>query len=65
MRVSKRGSGLAVRLPQALVKRFGLKEGDEVELHIVDDRTLALSKAGEAMLPALPPADDGGEANER
>ena len=61
MRVSKRGSGLAVRLPQALVKELGLKVGDEVELHMVDNRTSVLSKAGDAMLSALLPANDSRE----
>jgi antitoxin component of MazEF toxin-antitoxin module len=55
MRVSKRGNHLAVRLPQSLVRGLGLREGDEVELHVVDARTLAVSKAGDIAPPALLP----------
>jgi len=32
MQVSKWGNSLAVRLPTALVKQLGLKEGDEIEI---------------------------------
>lgn len=32
MQVSKWGNSLAVRLPAALVKKLGLKEGDEIEI---------------------------------
>ena len=32
MQVSKWGNSLAVRLPAALVKKLGLKEGDEIEV---------------------------------
>jgi antitoxin component of MazEF toxin-antitoxin module len=32
MKIGKRGNGLAVRLPQAIVKKLGLKAGDFVEV---------------------------------
>ncbi len=34
MQVAKWGNSLAVRLPAELVKRLGLKEGDEIEFHL-------------------------------
>jgi antitoxin MazE len=33
MQVSKWGNSLAVRLPADLVRRLGLREGDEISLH--------------------------------
>lgn len=33
MRVARWGNSLAVRLPADLVRRLGLQEGDEIELH--------------------------------
>lgn len=38
MQVSKWGNSLAVRLPAALVKKLGLKEGDEIEF-VADAKT--------------------------
>jgi len=32
MQVSKWGNSLAIRLPAAVVKKLGLKEGDEIEI---------------------------------
>jgi antitoxin component of MazEF toxin-antitoxin module len=32
MRVSKRGNGLAVRLPKKLVEQFGIAAGDDVDI---------------------------------
>lgn len=40
MLVSKWDDDLAVRLPQALVDRLGLKEGDELEVVAASDRTI-------------------------
>ena len=34
MQVSKWGNSLAVRLPAALVEALGLKEGDQIEIHV-------------------------------
>jgi antitoxin MazE len=33
MQVAKWGNSLAVRLPAELVRKLGLKEGDDVDLH--------------------------------
>jgi antitoxin MazE len=38
MQVSKRGSSLGIRLPATVVEALGLKEGDEVEIHVAGDR---------------------------
>ena len=35
MQVAKWGNSLAVRLPAAVVQALDLKEGEEVELHVV------------------------------
>ena len=34
MQVSKWGNSLAIRLPAAVVEVLGLKEGDDVEVHV-------------------------------
>lgn len=44
MHVGKWGNSLAVRLPAAVVEVLKLKEGDEVEIHVVDDRELAVAR---------------------
>jgi antitoxin MazE len=38
MQVSKWGNSLALRLPAAVVDALGLKEGDQIEVRIVDKR---------------------------
>jgi antitoxin MazE len=40
MRVASLDGNLAVCLPQAVVDVLGLKEGDDVEIHINGDRSL-------------------------
>lgn len=45
MQVSKWGNSLAVRLPAGLVDALGLKEGDDIELLVLNDRTLAVDRA--------------------
>jgi len=45
MQVAKWGNSLAVRLPQAVVEVLGLKEGDSIEIHVVDRRSFAIEKA--------------------
>lgn len=49
MQVSKWGNSLAVRLPAALVKELGLKEGDEVELRVATDRQLEVTRDAEEL----------------
>ena len=38
MQVSKWGNSLAVRLPSEVVEALNLKEGDQIEIRIVDTR---------------------------
>jgi antitoxin MazE len=44
MQVGKWGNSLAVRLPAALVEALEPEEGDEVEIHVVDARELAVAR---------------------
>ena len=44
MRVSKWGNSLAIRLPQELVQRLGLAEGDDVELAAGDMESFIVYK---------------------
>lgn len=47
MQVSKWGNSLAVRLPSGVVDALQLKEGDEVEIHVLDEREFGVArKAG-------------------
>ncbi len=45
MQVSKWGNSLAVRLPAAVVQALGLKEGDDIQIHVEGARTFAVSKS--------------------
>ena len=44
MQVAKWGNSLAVRLPAAVVEALELKEGDDIEIHIVDEREFGVSR---------------------
>jgi antitoxin MazE len=44
MQVSKWGNSLAIRLPASVVRALGLKEGDEVEVHVVGDRAFGIDR---------------------
>ncbi|MGR9052622.1 MAG: AbrB/MazE/SpoVT family DNA-binding domain-containing protein [Gammaproteobacteria bacterium] len=44
MRVAKWGNSLAVRLPAAVVEALRLKEGDEIAIHLVGERTFEIEK---------------------
>jgi antitoxin MazE len=44
MQVAKWGNSLAIRLPAVVVKALGLKEGDEVEVHVAGTRTFAVAR---------------------
>ena len=44
MQVSKWGNSLAIRLPIAVVKALGLKEGDDIEVKIAEDRLFEVGK---------------------
>lgn len=76
MQVAKWGNSLAVRIPASLAQALNLKEGEEIELHLLDERNLAVARKdtpGELLerlhtLRGRLPADfhfDRQEANER
>ena len=76
MHVAKWGNSLAVRLPRAVVKALGLKEGDEIEITVAgarrfeiarDNRREEALKRLRALRRPLPPGFrfDRDEANER
>jgi antitoxin MazE len=44
MQVAKWGNSLAVRIPAAVVEALELKEGDDIEIRIVDRRELEVSR---------------------
>ncbi len=44
MRVAKWGNSLAIRLPASVVEALELKEGDEVEVHVVGDRAFDIAR---------------------
>lgn len=44
MQVSKWGNSLAVRLPATVVEALGLKEGDQIEIRIAQDRVFELAR---------------------
>ncbi len=44
MQVSKWGNSLGIRLPRAVVKALGLKEGDEIEITIAGARRFEVSR---------------------
>ena len=44
MRVAKWCNSLAVRLPASVVDALGLTEGDELEIHVADEREFAVSR---------------------
>ena len=76
MQVAKWGNSLAVRLPAAVVAALGLKEGDDIELHVAGAREWGVARKPDraALLKGLRglrgrlPADfrfDRDEANAR
>jgi antitoxin MazE len=44
MQVSKWGNSLAVRFPASLVQALDLKEGEEIDLHLVGARAFEIVK---------------------
>jgi antitoxin MazE len=51
MQVAKWGNSLAIRLPAAVVTVLGLKEGDEIEVHVAGEREFSVArKPGRAEL---------------
>lgn len=47
MQVAKWGNSLAVRLPAVVVEALELKEGDDIEVRVLDARELAVSRKPE------------------
>ena len=44
MQVAKWGNSLAIRLPAGVVKALKLKEGDEIEIHMLDAREFSVAR---------------------
>ena len=44
MQVSKWGNSLAVRLPAAVTEALGLKEGDDIEIHVAGRNAFEIVK---------------------
>jgi antitoxin MazE len=44
MQVARWGNSLAIRLPAAVVEALALKEGDDVEVRIANDRAFAIAR---------------------
>ena len=44
MRIAKWGNSLAIRLPSAVIEALGLREGDDVQVHVLDTRDFAISR---------------------
>ncbi len=44
MQVAKWGNSLAIRLPRAVVEVLGLKEGDDVEIHVTGSREFEIAR---------------------
>lgn len=44
MQVAKWGNSLAVRLPATVVEALDLKPGDNIDIHVIGDRTFAVEK---------------------
>ena len=44
MQVAKWGNSLAVRLPAVVVEALGLREGDEIEIHVAEARVFGVAR---------------------
>jgi antitoxin MazE len=44
VQIAKWGNSLAVRLPAVVVDALGLKEGDEVEIHVADRKNFGVAR---------------------
>lgn len=44
MQVAKWGNSLAVRLPAAVVEALEIKEGDDIEIEVADDRRFGIRR---------------------
>jgi antitoxin MazE len=45
MQISKWGNSLAIRLPAAVIEALGLREGDDVTLHVAGRKVLEVEKS--------------------
>ena len=45
MQISKWGNSLAVRIPAAVIKALGLKEGDQIEIQVAGSKAFEVSRA--------------------
>ncbi len=45
MQVAKWGNSLAVRLPAAVVEALGIKEGDDIEIHVEDSHVFRVKRS--------------------
>jgi len=48
MRVFRWGESLAIQLPAAVVESLGLREGDDVILHVAGERVFEIEKTSDA-----------------
>lgn len=55
MQVAKWGNSLAVRIPASVVEALGLREGDDIELHVAETHRMgvALTPGREDLLARL------------
>ena len=53
MKVAKWGNALAIRLPIAVVRELGLKDGDQVDIRVSGERAFVVARAPR---PTEPPA---------
>lgn len=44
MKVARWGNSLALRLPKAIVEILALSEGDEIEVHVVGERSVEVER---------------------
>ena len=44
MQIAKWGNSLAVRLPASIVEALGLREGDDIELHVADTHSMGVAR---------------------
>lgn len=76
MQVARWGNSLAIRIPTAVSEALALKEGDDVEIRVADDRTFLIARDERkpralarirSLRKPLPPGwrFDRDEANER
>lgn len=46
MRVAKWGNSLAIRIPAAVAEALALKEGDEVQVRVSDEKVFEIARDG-------------------